>query len=206
MSMEYQVDIGGTMYNMEDIQSVTIERPLFDKFSPGNACSAEINIQLWPKSQIPVMARIVPYCKDSADSEWQQLGIFFIDTREYEADTLHIVGYDSMLRSETLWNPDQSLSFPMSMREAAEAIARDMGTTLDERCAFTSTQTVDYPADYTMREVLCGIAGANLGNWIVTAQGELLLVPLFDSAPPETHYLVTEYGNPITLAEVRILI
>ena len=40
---------------------------------------------------------------------------------------------------------------------------------------------------------------------MVTGEGELLLVPLL-SAPPETFYLVTEYGEPITFGGVRILV
>ena len=55
----------------------------------------------------------------------------------------------------------------------------------------------------TMREVLSAIAAAHAGNWIVTAENKLLLLPLF-SAPDETDYIVNEHGDAILIGGVRI--
>lgn len=56
-----------------------------------------------------------------------------------------------------------------------------------------------------MTEVLEFMAIANAGSWIITDKGELLLLKYGD-IPPETYYLVTEYGDAITFGGVRILI
>ena len=205
--MEYKVDVGGVVYGMGNIQEVNIIQPLFDTLSVGNACTAELNMTFWPTQTVPRMARIVPYARKSSDEAWQQLGIFYIDTRSKQGDALSIVAYDIMLRGEVIWEPRQSLEFPMTMPAAAAEIARLMGTTLDRRTVLNTAYTVDYPAnDYTLRDVLGFIAGAHAGNWIVTAAGQLLLVPLFGSLPPETHYLIEEQGAALTFGGVRLLV
>lgn len=206
MAYRYQVDIGGVMYPQNRLKSCNLTQPLFDKFSPGNACSAEFTMAFWPTETVPTAAKVTPYIWREETEEWEKLGGFYIDTRSKQGTALEVVCYDLMLRAEEIWEPDQSLEFPMTMRAASEEIARLMGTTLDPRCDFWSSGTVDYPADRTMREVLCDIASANLGNWIVTAEEKLLLVPLFDSAPKETNYLVTERGAAIVIGRTRILV
>lgn len=207
MGYQYKVDIAGTEYGMHDIKSAKVTQPLFDKLSVGNACSAEFSIVFWQKSDIPRAAKIIPYCRANEEEEWYQIGIFYIDTRQKEGDTLNVFAYDTMIKAEQEWVPRQELNFPMSMKTASAEIASIMGTTLDGRCSFNEKYTIDYPAnEYTLRDVLRYIAGANGGNWIVTNEGKLLLVPLFGYTEYETNYLVTEYGNPITLGGTRLLV
>ena len=70
-----------------------------------------------------------------------------------------------------------------------------------------SYPTIDYPANnYTLRDVLRFIAAANVGNWIITSENNLLLVPLFGSMPEETNFLVDESGSAITFGGVRIIV
>lgn len=205
--MDYKVEIADTTYYKGDISSVVIKRPLFDKLSVGNACSAELDISIWPISTIPKMAKLVPWVREDATSSWTKLGDFYIYTREITDELMHIVAYDSMMRAEQIWIPDQSLEFPMSMVSAVNTIAGIMGISVDSRTRINSSYTIDYPAnDYTLRDVLGYIAAANSGNWIITASGKLLLVPLFSSMPTETSYLVDERGNSITFGGVRVII
>ena len=205
--MDYKVEIADTTYYKSDISSVVIKRPLFDKLSVGNACSAELDISIWPISTIPKMAKLVPWVREDATSSWTKLGDFYIYTREITDELMHIVAYDSMMRAEQIWIPDQSLEFPMSMVSAVNTIAGIMGIGIDSRTQINSSYTIDYPAnDYTLRDVLGYIAAANSGNWIITASGQLLLVPLFSSMPTETSYLIDERGNSITFGGVRIIV
>lgn len=208
MSAEYKVDISGTTYYMTDIKEVKIEHPLFDKLSVGNTCSAEMVISFWPKGNIPKMAKLVPYARNGTSDSWHKLGGFYTDTRTIKGSIMEIVSYDAMLKSEVEWIPSQDLEFPMEMERAAKIIADLMGLTLDDRCKFVRGYTVtSYPVGgTTLRDVLNYIAAAHAGNWIVTANEQLLLIPLFATLPPETHYLVEEYGNPITFGGTRILI
>lgn len=204
MSSEYKFDIAGTEYGMGDVLSAKIESPLFSKFSVGNACSAELDIVFWPKSTIPKMAKIIPYIKSGGS--WLKLGEFYTDTRSLTGDTISIVAYDAMLKADLEWVPDQNLTFPMTMPNAVTVIANLLGVSLDDRTVLNSAYTIDYPANgYTLRDVLCYIAAAHAGNWIITNAGKLLLVPVFGSMPEETNLLVTEDGDAITLGDVRIL-
>lgn len=205
--MEYKVEIGGTTYEMKDLKSVHIIQPLFDSFSAGNACSAELDITFWPLGDIARMATIIPYYRETAEDAWQQLGIFYTDTRSQYRQTTEIVAYDAMLKGDIEWIPDQTLEFPMSVPDAVSHIAARMGVEVDSRTVLNAAYTIDYPANGdTLRNVLQYIAAAHAGNWIITAEGKLLLIPLFSSLPEETHYLVTENGTPITFGGTRILI
>lgn len=207
MGYEYKVVVGGVEYGMEDIaiDSAVLTQPLFDKPSVGNACAAEFSMSFWPSEEPPRMAEIRPYVRKSPDAEWELLGIFWLDERSQDGDLLTVKAYDAMLKADVDWTPTDDMEFPMTMENAAEIIAATMGTTLDPRCSFKQEYTIDYPVGYAMRDVLGYIAIANVGNWIVTAEGKLLLVPLFGSAPPETNYLVEESGDPILFGDTRIL-
>lgn len=59
--------------------------------------------------------------------------------------------------------------------------------------------------ELTMTDILEGVAVSNAGNWVMSDEGKLLLLRYGD-IPPETHYLVTEYGDAITFGGVRILV
>ena len=111
-----------------------------------------------------------------------------------------------MRKADVVWEPDQSLTFPMTMPAAVNLFCQAMGVKLDSRTVLNSSYTIDYPAnDYTIRNELCFIAAAHGGNWIMTDEGNLLLVPLL-SMPEETNYLITEHGDAITFGGVRILV
>lgn len=204
--MEYKVVIDTTEYTDADIQSGNIERPLFDELGIGNACMAMLKIVFKQKSTIPRMSKIVP--KALVDGQWKQLGVFYLDERSVKpTGIMTVVAYDSMLKADKVWVPDQSLEFPMPMDDAVDIIAELMGITVDPRTQVRHTYTIDYPAnDYTLRDVLKFIAVANGGNWTITREDKLLLVPLVNSMPAETNYLAEEAGYAITFGGDRILV
>ena len=204
--MEYKVVIDATEYTDADIRSGNIERPLFDELGIGNACMAMLKIVFKRKSVIPRMSKIVP--KALVNGQWEQLGVFYLDERSIKpTGIMTVVAYDSMLKADKVWVPDQSLEFPMSMDDAVDIIAELMGITVDPRTNVSHAYTIDYPAnDYTLRDVLKFIAVANGGNWTITRNDQLLLVPLVGSMPPETHYLIEENGFAITFGGDRILV
>ena len=204
--MEYKVVIGTTEYTDADIRSANIERPLFDEVGIGNACEATLKIVFRQKTTIPKMAKMRPY--SLVGGSWEQLGVFYLDERSSTpTGIMTVVAYDSMLKANKVWVPDQSLEFPMPMDEAADVISELMGISVDARSQVSSTYTIDYPAnDYTLRDVLKFIAVANGGNWTITRKDQLLLVPLVGSMPPETNYLIEENGDAITFGGIRILV
>lgn len=210
---EVQVTIAGVLYGQRQIVSLSTSACLFaeDTMSVGGAIAKEINLALVNPGTIPRMAEIIPsyrLVKGSQASEWIQKGIYYIDTRSTDELTgvLTIHGYDAMLKAEQVWEPEQSLAFPMTMRAAAQEIARLMGVSIDPRTVLSTAYSVDYPAnEYTLRDVLRYIAVAHAGNWITTDAGQLRLVT-FGEIPPETNYLIAEQGDAITFGRVRIIV
>lgn len=208
---EIKINIAGVDYPQERIVSIRTSGGLFSDgtLSVGGAVAGEIDLTLYKPDAIPKMAKLIPYYRLVAGeqvSEWIQKGVYYIDTREPNGDTLVIHGFDDMLKAEQVWIPDQSLTFPMPMTQAVNLIAEIMGVTIDPRTSLNTTYTLDYPAnDYTLRDILRYVAAANAGNWIMSDTGQLWLVSL-NQLPTETNYLVTETGDAITIGGDRILV
>lgn len=208
---EIKINIAGTDYPQERIVSIRTSGGLFSDgtLSVGGAVAGEIDLTLYKPDAIPKMAKLIPYYRLVAGeqvSEWIQKGVYYIDTREPNGDALVIHGFDDMLKSEQVWEPDQSLEFPMTMVQAVNIIAGIMGVTVDARTSLNSSYTIDYPAnEYTLRDVLRYIAAANAGNWIMSDVGELRLIKI-NELPEETNYLIDEIGDWITFGGDRILV
>lgn len=210
---QVQVVIAGVTYGEDQIVSLSTTSDLFaeDTMGIGGAVAKEIDLVLRRPGNIPRMAQMIPsyrLVKGTQASEWIQKGIYYIDTRSVDEVTgvMTIHGYDDMLKAEQVWEPAQSLEFPMTMVQAVNMIAQIMGVALDPRTVLNQSYTIDYPAnDYTLRDVLRFIAVANAGNWIITDEGKLRLVS-FGEIPAETNYLVEEGGDAITFGGDRILV
>lgn len=210
IDMEYKVDIAGTVYTQDDDEFISckITRLLFERFSVGNACSSIIELEIVPKAAIPRMAVIKPSSRENNSYPWKPEGTFFVDVQEKGLYTTVLTGYDAMLKSEVVYLPRGSVgTWPKRMSTVANEIATDvLGVQMDARTQIPSNYMLEYPNDYSCREILCTIASACGGNWIITAENKLLLVPLFSSMPEPTNYLVTEEGKAITFGGTRILV
>ena len=208
VTREYAFDIAGTWYGPEQEVSHSVDSGLYEQFGIGNASTAKLTISLFAKN-IPRAASIKRFIRLRSGeqvTEWLPKGIFFANRRSDDSGYWTVEAYDAMRKAEAVWAPDQSLTFPMTMPAAAAEFARIMEVELDPRTVLNPAYTIDYPAnDYTIRDELRFIAAAHGGNWIMTDEGKLLLVSLL-SIPPETSYLVTEYGSAITLGGVKILV
>lgn len=205
---EYQFDINGTVYGPEREVEHSVDAGLYEEFGIGNAATAKLTLKLYADS-VPRAATIRRYVRlknGSQATEWLPKGVFFTNRRSEEDGQWTVEAFDAMRKAERVWTPDQSLTFPMTAPNAVAEIARIMQVQVDPRTQLDPSYTIDYPAnDYTLRDELRFIAAAHAGNWVVTGEGKLLLVPLL-SVPPETFYLVTEYGEPITFGGVKILV
>ncbi len=205
---EYAFDINGTWYGPEQEVSHNIESELYEEFGIGNATVAKLTISLFANNipRAATIKRFVRLKNEGQVSEWLPQGVFFINRRAEEDGYWTVEAFDVMRKADTVWEPDQSLEFPLSMPDAVEEFARIMGCEIDRRTSLNPSYFIDYPAnDYTIRQELRYIAAAHGGNWFVTGEGKLLLLPLL-SMPDETNYLVTEYGSAITFGGVRILV
>lgn len=180
----------------------------------GNCISQTIDIKMIkPLGTIPRMARLAPYIRlvgENETSEWIRRGVFFIDTREETtqkgAKILSMKGFDSMLKAETAY-PPSTLGWPATDIEVVHEIAKHLQIQVDERTEIIMNKEygIQYPAEYSCREVLGYIAAAYGGNFVISDMGELLLLA-YNSMPPETSYLTTEDGTPIEFGGVLILV
>lgn len=203
---EYRFDINGVSYGADAEVSHHVDWGLYQDFGFGNAASATLDLEVFA-DDIPRGAKIERFIRlvnGDQVSEWLPSGVYFVNRRAEDDGLWKIQAFDVMRKAEVVWVPDDSLEFPMLMQDAVNEFARIMGCEVDERTQLAPL-TIDYPAEYTIREILCYIAAAHIGNWIVTGEGKLLLVPL-GSEPKETYYLVTERGRAITLGGTRILV
>ncbi len=211
---EYQFDIDGTIYGPDAETSHSVDSGLYEQFGIGNASTAKLEFSLFAASvpRSAVIKRYIRLRSGGRVSEWIPKGVFFTSRRSEENGYWTIEAYDAMRKAEQPWEPDQSLEFPLPMPAAVAEFARIMGVEIDPRTVLNPAYTIDYPASdpsseagdyYSIRQELQWIAAAHAGNWIMTGEGKLLLVPLL-STPPETSYLVTEYGDAITLGGVKL--
>ncbi len=205
---EFGFQINGVWYGPEAEVEHSVEHMLYEEFSFGNATIASLNLSLFAE-EIPRSATIKRYIRlknGVQTSEWLPKGIFFTNRRSVDDGYWTIEAFDAMRKADVVWQPDPSLSFPMAMPAAVAEFARIMGVEVDSRTSLNPSYTIDYPANsYTIRNILQYIAAAHGGNWIISDEGKLWLVPL-KSIPDEVNYLVTENGNPITFGGVRILV
>lgn len=205
---EYKFIINNVEYGKDAEVSHSVESQLFEEFGIGNACCATLKLAVIADN-IPRAATIKRYLRlvnGTQATAWIPKGVFFTNKRSRDDDYWEVEAYDAMRKADVVWEPSNSLTFPMSMPTAVNLFCQMMGVNLDKRTVLNSAYTIDYPAnDYTVRNELCFIAAAHGGNWIITDAGELLLVPLL-SMPDETNYLITEYGDAITFGGVRILV
>lgn len=211
---EFKCNIAGVDYGQEFILSLETSGGVFSKPDIGNCASRQIDLRLRKPGTIPRSACIKVFVRLAAVdqvSEWLPKGVFFISTRQLDkvSGNLDIHGFDAMRRSGEVWDIDPYANWPMSQQEAVNDIARQMGVEVDSRTVLSGNFPVGYPVDengdLAMQDVLEGIAVCNAGNWVMTDEGKLLLLRLGD-IPPETYYLVTEHGRPITFGGVKILV
>lgn len=188
----------------------------------GAALSGEVDISMVAPFNIPKQASLRIFIRAANHtnvSEWLPQGIYFIDTRqqthsEQGLDILDIHGYDAMVLAEATYPSDTTHDYPLLDRDMVQFIADNMkvspsgrGVQVDPRtwAIMTAGYTFPLPVGYSMREVLCMIAAAYAGNFIITQAGELRLVTMFD-LPPETRHLITEEGYKIQIGGLYILV
>jgi len=191
-TVETKVNINGVDYGEDVLISVETSGSLFKDNIPAIGCcvSGEIDIRmLKPSATIPRMATIKPYIRLSniagtTKSGWLQKGEYFIDTRSVTnnddgIDVLTIHGYDAMLKAEATY-PDDNETYPKSDSYVVNLIATTMGIQVDSRTTtlMNNSYQIGLPAFASMREVLKNIACMYAGNFCISPEGKLRLVPL----------------------------
>lgn len=171
-------------YGEDVLVSASITGKLFSSPSIGAAVGRGISVKmLMPAELLPRMAMLKPFIRiryGDDISEWIQKGVYFIDTRSMDSQTgvLSINGYDAMLKTEQIYSPDASGTWPRTMSTVVNDICSKIGVTLDSRTTISSEYVCQLDTTLSMRKYLSYIAVAHGGNWIMTDKGELRLIGL----------------------------
>lgn len=222
------VDTGGPESGFREDKlfagGIKTNHDLFKDGTPdvGSAVSGYADIKMVAPYNVPKKARVSIFIRASngvETSEWIPQGVYFIDTREQTHtgngyDVLKIKAYDAMLLAEITYPSDNRHNYPLLDKTMVQFIADNMkidpegrGIQVDPRTwgIMTAGYKFPLPVGYSMREVLCMIAAAYAGNFIISPTGELRLVSMFD-LPPETRHLITNDGYKITFGGTYILV
>jgi hypothetical protein len=179
----------------------------------GECVAGEISATiLRPKADIPRMSRVVPYvrvCNSEKQSEWIRKGVFFIDRRSYSGEDnelMEIHGYDAMLLAEADF-PSSKASWPRDDINVVRDIANAMDVTVDPRTVAIMKKgyKIQYPSEYSQREVLGFLAAMYAGNFVMSDTGELRLIQL-NGIPKETSFLTDHAGFILRIGGERILV
>jgi len=214
------VDTGGadTAFREDILMSMTTKHSVFNENYPvvGSAIAGEIDITLLkPVATIPRMARLAPYVRvtdGERHSEWLPKGIYYVDTRQTSnnsngLDIVTIHGYDAMLMFEQNYPSDSTHNYPLLDTTMVQFIADSAGVPVDPRTFTRMNKSYKFslPVGYSSREMLGIIAASYGGNFIISDEGQLLLIKIGD-LPKETNYLVTESGDVLVFGDTKILV
>ena len=189
----------------------TIRRGLMqDGLGVGNAVAASCQLSVRTEDAIPRAATVVVKTRltdGDRVSERRPAGTFFVSHRNRNAVTglVELECYDAMLKANALF-PEEG-AWPRSMAQVAVDIARAMGLEMDLRTELRTGDDFRILAPrqgWTMRDVLGDIASAHGGNWIVTPENRLRLVPLETADPTSAHDVVGVLGGVFAGAEQAV--
>ena len=194
---ETRVEIAGTLYSESCFLPPSLSRVLFSEGKPcvGGCPSGTIKLSIWvDSSEIPRGAKIRVEQRVvlldartevvASAAEWLPKGTYYVSGRSTDPTTGATVlsGYDGMRKADQPYVSEVDTGvWPCPCDQVAASIAERMGVTIDSRTILDPSIMVEYPLDYTMREVLGQIAVAHLGNWVMTDANELRLIGLCET-------------------------
>ena len=159
-----------------------------DTLTVGNCISASLTFTVMTTNTIPKSAKVVIKCRlkdGSTSTSWYEFGTFWVAKREVDDDLVTLECYDAMLKGNQAYGgSNDAMNWPKPMQTVVNTIASRMGVSLDSRNSIRSDSSVykcEYPGDLTLLEVLGYIGACQGGNWIITPENKLRLVPLTGS-------------------------
>jgi len=182
------------------ISAPVIDRPLMSSPLSVGACNAAtLSLSVLTDDEIPSGGQVVILGRltdGETVTEWKPFGTFYIDQRDTSyAGLVALSCYDGMLKAKQdyLAEDDLPVNWPRSMKDVVEEIAFRMGVGIDPRTRICTgpDYIVPFPEGKTMEQVLGYIGACHGGNWIITEENLLRLVPL-TTAPDETFHIIDE--------------
>lgn len=159
-----------------------------DALTVGNCVAASLTFDVMTTNVIPKSAKVVIKCRvvdANVLTAWYEFGTFWVSKRQINDDYVHLECYDAMLKGNQPFDYTAAgindMNWPKPMQTVLNAIASQMGVTLDSRTDIesdTTTYKCEYPGEMTLLDVMGYIGACNCGNWVITQENKLRLVPL----------------------------
>ena len=191
--VESKAVVNGVEYT--NIEPPVITRALMQNgLEVGNVVSAVCQFELDTSASIPksaevqIKTRLVGYTNDTPIySEWLPQGTFYVSKRinDPRISVQRFECYDALLKTNAVWEPASSV-WPQTASGVVAEILGNIGLQLDSRTTIAQYSIGEPSAGTTMRDVLGIIAQQNGGNWIVTPENKLRLVPVVDLSESES--------------------
>ena len=188
-SCESVAEIAGVTY--ASISAPVIERGMFPQsLSIGNCVSASLRLSIRsendiaPSSSIKIKNRIVSESEELT-SEYLPAGTFWVSRRSYDVvnGLITLTCYDAMLKTNASYPIGNVADWPKSQSAVVEEIAGLIGVEIDPRTVIDpAAPDVEKPSGYTIQQVLGFIGAANAGNWVISKDNKLRLIPV-EGAP-----------------------
>lgn len=194
--LETKAQIGGKEYTA--ISAPVIDRALMSSpLSVGNCNAATLSLSILTDDTIAASSPVVikgRVTNGTDVSEWKEFGTFFINQRDTSYEGLVTIScYDALLKASQTYvsESDNKSNWPKTMKAVVNEIAYRIGISLDSRTAIKTgaDYMVPFPSGLTMLQVLGYIGACHGGNWVVTEENKLRLIPLATS-PDETFYVI----------------
>lgn len=209
--LETKAKIGNVEYTA--ISAPAIERTLMSSpLSVGNCQAATLALSILTDDEIAKSSPVVIYGRvnnGTSFSEWKEFGTFLINQRDTSYEGLVTLNcYDAMLKaSQTYVNGSNEAGWPKTMSAVVNEIAYRIGVTVDARTGIKNgtDYMVPFPSGLSMLQVLGYIGACHGGNWIITEENKLRLVPLVTS-PDETFSVIDYDYDPIQTDDGHCLI
>lgn len=210
--MEAKARIGGVDYLK--ISAPKINRNLMSApLSVGSCNVATLSLSILTDDEIKSTSPVVIMGRltdGKVYSEWMEFGTFFIDQRDTSFEGLLTVDcYDAMLKANQSYldGSDSSANWPKTMKAVVEEVAYRLGVGIDPRTKINTgaDYVVPYPSGKTMIQVLGDIGACHGGNWIITEENLLRLIPLV-TAPDETFHVISHDYEKVKTADGHLLI
>ena len=184
--MEAKAEIGDKTYT--EISAPKIDRSLMSSpLSVGNCISSTLRLSILTDDVLDAKVPIVikgRLTDGLSVSEWLQFGTFFINQKSSYKGLWTVSCYDAMLKTnQSYLSADDSTGWPKAMADVVSEIAYRIGVSVDPRTVINTGDEymVPCPTGLTMMQVLSYIGGCHGGNWIITEENALRLVPLVNA-------------------------
>lgn len=197
-AVETKAVISGTDYTA--ISNPFISRALMPSaLSVGNCVTSSLQLTVAAtepiarSAEIEIKKRLVDADGGGTTSGWLSAGTFFVAqrTRDIVNGTVSFVCYDAMLKANQVYKIDGLTEddFPRAMSDVVNDIAAALGVQVDDRTVINTGEDYvipTYVSESPMATVLADIAAVHGGNFMITSDNKLRLVPLIDASNAST--------------------